>query len=91
MFDAVRSTIKRANRRVESVRILLAAVADPLHVNRKGETPRSGRNAAARVISSMRSDMRFSILKCSIIEGVSLNRLVSARLTLDGSTRREKE
>lgn len=31
--------------------------------------------------------VRFSILKCSIIEGVSLNRLVSARLMLDGSTR----
>lgn len=41
LLDAVRSTIKRANRRVESVRILLTAGADPLHVNRKGETPRS--------------------------------------------------
>ena len=31
--------------------------------------------------------VRFSILKCSIIEGVSLNRLVNARLALGGSTR----
>ena len=41
LFDAVRSTIKKADRKVESVRILLAAGADPLHANRKGETPQS--------------------------------------------------
>lgn len=40
-FDAVRATIKKADRKGESVRILLDAGADPLHANRKGETPQS--------------------------------------------------
>ena len=40
-FDAVRSTIKKADRKGESVRILLDAGADPLHANQKGETPQS--------------------------------------------------
>ena len=41
LFDAVRSTIKRANRKMEAIRILLDADADPLHANRRAETPRS--------------------------------------------------
>lgn len=41
MFDAVRSTIKRTNRKMEAIQILLDAGADPLHTNRKGEMPRS--------------------------------------------------
>lgn len=41
LFDAVRSTIKRANRKMEAIRILLDAGADPLHANRRAETPRS--------------------------------------------------
>ena len=40
LFDAIRSTIKNADRKVEAIRALLEAGADPLHVNRRGETAR---------------------------------------------------
>lgn len=51
LFDAVRSTIKRADRKMEAVRILLDAGADPLHTNRKGETPQ--RVAERRGVSDL--------------------------------------
>ena len=40
LFDAIRSTIKNADRKVEAIRTLLEAGADPVHVNRRGETAR---------------------------------------------------
>ena len=38
LFDAIRSTIKNADRKAEAIRALLEAGADSLHVNRRGET-----------------------------------------------------
>ena len=38
LFDAIRSTIKDADRKAEAIRVLLEAGADPLDVNRRGET-----------------------------------------------------
>ena len=40
LFDAVRSTIKDGDRKAEAIRVLMEAGADPLHVNRRGETAR---------------------------------------------------
>ena len=40
LFDAIRSTIKNADRKTEAIRVLMEAGADPLHVNRRGETAR---------------------------------------------------
>ena len=38
LFDAIRSTIKNADRKAEAIRALLKAGADPLHANRRDET-----------------------------------------------------
>ena len=38
LFDAIRSTIKNADRKAEAIRVLMEAGADPLHANRRGET-----------------------------------------------------
>lgn len=35
---AIRSTIKNADRKVEAIRVLMEARADPLHANRRGES-----------------------------------------------------
>ena len=40
LFDAIRSTIRNAERKAEAIRVLLGAGGDPLHVNRRGETAR---------------------------------------------------
>lgn len=37
-FDAIRSTIKNADRKAEAIHVLMEAGADPLHVNLKSET-----------------------------------------------------
>ena len=37
LFDAIRSTIKNADRKAEAIRVLIQARADPLHANRRGE------------------------------------------------------
>ena len=38
LFDAIRSTIKSADRKADAIRVLLKARADSLHANRRGET-----------------------------------------------------
>ena len=38
LFNAIRSTIKNADRKAEAIRVLMGAGADPLHVNRRGVT-----------------------------------------------------
>ena len=38
LFDAIRSTIKNADRKAEAVRLLMEAGSDPVQVNRRGET-----------------------------------------------------
>ena len=40
LFDAIRSTIKNADRKEEAIGVLMEAGADPLHANRRGETAR---------------------------------------------------
>ena len=40
LFDAIRSTIKNADRKAVAIRVLMEAEADPLHANRRGETAR---------------------------------------------------
>ena len=40
LFDAIRSTIKNADRKADAIRALLEAEADLLHANRRGETAR---------------------------------------------------
>ena len=40
LFDAIRSTIKDADRKAEAIRVLMKAEADPLHANGRGETAR---------------------------------------------------
>ena len=39
LFDAVRSTIKNADRKAEAIRALMRAGSDPLYTNKRGETP----------------------------------------------------
>ena len=40
LFDAIRSTIKNADRKAEAIRVLMEAGANPLHANGRGETAR---------------------------------------------------
>ena len=40
LFDAIRSTIKNADRKTEAIHVLMKAGANPLHANRRGETGR---------------------------------------------------
>ncbi len=40
LFDAIRSTIKNADRKTEAIRVLMQAGADLLHANKRGETAR---------------------------------------------------